>query len=267
MQFSAKYVLINLFFLWIWGISNKISFVRGEAETGQSIIRIGDMHQFILIPFEIYWFNWVLRVSHLSLAEPTPLQGWVQSFIFEHRTAITSNACYIKDGSAADSIFGLFSCSYFEKQKAEWQTEPQEPPIPESLAAAAAAAQQLQVARKQDTRQTATFRQQPPPMKVRRWNVARCLLSDWSMLCSEVISVKKKKNGANFNFAHTGMNREQFPRSYQSCSRRSGIGSCSLLENLPQGRGSRHPFFQHCLSLRNSSFPEKKYHLLKRSFC
>lgn len=56
--------------------------------------------------------------------------------------------------------------SYFEKQKAEWQTEPQEPPIPESLAAAAAAAQQLQVARKQDTRQTATFRQQPPPMKV-----------------------------------------------------------------------------------------------------
>nr|XP_014345258.1 PREDICTED: zinc finger C4H2 domain-containing protein [Latimeria chalumnae] len=55
---------------------------------------------------------------------------------------------------------------YFEKQKAEWQTEPQEPPIPESLAAAAAAAQQLQVARKQDTRQTATFRQQPPPMKV-----------------------------------------------------------------------------------------------------
>ncbi|KAJ7407561.1 zinc finger C4H2 domain-containing protein isoform X1 [Willisornis vidua] len=58
------------------------------------------------------------------------------------------------------------SLDYFEKQKAEWQTEPQEPPIPESLAAAAAAAQQLQVARKQDTRQTATFRQQPPPMKV-----------------------------------------------------------------------------------------------------
>lgn len=56
--------------------------------------------------------------------------------------------------------------SYFEKQKAEWQTEPQEPPIPESLAAAAAAAQQLQAARKQDARQTATFRQQPPPMKV-----------------------------------------------------------------------------------------------------
>ncbi|KAM6253757.1 zinc finger C4H2 domain-containing protein isoform 2-T2 [Porphyrio hochstetteri] len=57
------------------------------------------------------------------------------------------------------------SLDYFEKQKAEWQTEAQEPPIPESLAAAAAAAQQLQVARKQDTRQTATFRQQPPPMK------------------------------------------------------------------------------------------------------
>ncbi|XP_048370660.1 zinc finger C4H2 domain-containing protein-like [Sphaerodactylus townsendi] len=48
---------------------------------------------------------------------------------------------------------------------AEWRANPQEPPIPESLAAAAAAAQQLQVARKQDTRQTATFRQQPPPMK------------------------------------------------------------------------------------------------------
>uniref|UniRef100_A0A452UUW8 Zinc finger C4H2-type containing n=1 Tax=Ursus maritimus TaxID=29073 RepID=A0A452UUW8_URSMA len=31
------------------------------------------------------------------------------------------------------------SLDYFEKQKAEWQTEPQEPPIPESLAAAAAA--------------------------------------------------------------------------------------------------------------------------------
>ncbi|OBS60459.1 hypothetical protein A6R68_08407 [Neotoma lepida] len=65
------------------------------------------------------------------------------------------------------------SLDYFEKQKAEWQTEPQEPPIPESLAAAAAAAQQLQVARKQDTRQTATFRQQPPPMKVSKL--------DWTM--------------------------------------------------------------------------------------
>ncbi|KAG8004203.1 Zinc finger C4H2 domain-containing protein [Nibea albiflora] len=54
---------------------------------------------------------------------------------------------------------------YFEKQKAEWQKEPHEPAIPESLAAAAAAAQQLQVSRKQDARQTATFRQQPPPMK------------------------------------------------------------------------------------------------------
>ncbi|XP_062391520.1 zinc finger C4H2 domain-containing protein [Sardina pilchardus] len=57
------------------------------------------------------------------------------------------------------------SLDYFEKQKAEWQTEPQDPPIPESLAAAAAAAQQLQVSRKQDSRQQATFRQQPPPMK------------------------------------------------------------------------------------------------------
>ncbi|KAG7257916.1 hypothetical protein CRUP_026964 [Coryphaenoides rupestris] len=55
--------------------------------------------------------------------------------------------------------------TYFEKQKAEWQKEPHEPAIPESLAAAAAAAQQLQVSRKQDARQTATFRQQPPPMK------------------------------------------------------------------------------------------------------
>ncbi|XP_031653774.1 zinc finger C4H2 domain-containing protein isoform X11 [Oncorhynchus kisutch] len=57
------------------------------------------------------------------------------------------------------------SLDYFEKQKAEWQKEPHEPTIPESLAAAAAAAQQLQVSRKQDARQTATFRQQPPPMK------------------------------------------------------------------------------------------------------
>ncbi|KAF4073443.1 hypothetical protein AMELA_G00258710 [Ameiurus melas] len=56
---------------------------------------------------------------------------------------------------------------YFEKQKADWKTEPLEPPIPESLAAVAAAtAQQLQAARKQDARQSATtFRQQPPPMK------------------------------------------------------------------------------------------------------
>ncbi|KAF5907684.1 zinc finger C4H2 domain-containing protein, partial [Clarias magur] len=57
------------------------------------------------------------------------------------------------------------SLDYFEKQKAEWQKEPHEPIIPESLAAAAAAAQQLQVSRKQDPRQPATFRQQPPPMK------------------------------------------------------------------------------------------------------
>ncbi|XP_031443039.1 zinc finger C4H2 domain-containing protein-like isoform X1 [Clupea harengus] len=59
----------------------------------------------------------------------------------------------------------LVTQSYFEKQKAEWMKEPQEPIIPESLAAAAAAAQQLQVSRKQDARQPATFRQQPPPMK------------------------------------------------------------------------------------------------------
>lgn len=73
----------------------------------------------------------------------------------------TRSPCFLNDPA---NVFHLQS--YFEKQKAEWQTEPQEPPIPESLAAAAAAAQQLQVARKQDTRQTATFRQQPPPMKV-----------------------------------------------------------------------------------------------------
>lgn len=64
------------------------------------------------------------------------------------------------------SVLSLPLNSYFEKQKAEWQKEPHEPAIPESLAAAAAAAQQLQVSRKQDARQTATFRQQPPPMKV-----------------------------------------------------------------------------------------------------
>ncbi|KAF5891770.1 zinc finger C4H2 domain-containing protein, partial [Clarias magur] len=56
------------------------------------------------------------------------------------------------------------SLDYFEKQKAEWQTEHPEPPIPESLAAATA--QQLHAVRKQDSRQPATaFRQQPPPMK------------------------------------------------------------------------------------------------------
>ena len=67
---------------------------------------------------------------------------------------------------SANRVFCLLCCSYFEKQKAEWMKEPQEPIIPESLAAAAAAAQQLQVSRKQDARQPATFRQQPPPMKV-----------------------------------------------------------------------------------------------------
>uniref|UniRef100_A0A3Q3M5M9 Zinc finger, C4H2 domain containing n=1 Tax=Mastacembelus armatus TaxID=205130 RepID=A0A3Q3M5M9_9TELE len=58
------------------------------------------------------------------------------------------------------------SLDYFEKQKAEWQKEPHEPAIPESLAAAAAAAQQLQVSRKQDARQTATFRQKQPPKSI-----------------------------------------------------------------------------------------------------
>lgn len=87
------------------------------------------------------------------------------------------------------TFFVFLLSSYFEKQKAEWQTEPQEPPIPESLAAAAAAAQQLQVARKQDTRQTATFRQQPPPMKVRRWNA-----SFFSLLSLECIMFIKLTN-------------------------------------------------------------------------
>ncbi|KAM9041797.1 zinc finger C4H2 domain-containing protein isoform 3-T3 [Megaptera novaeangliae] len=75
------------------------------------------------------------------------------------------------------------SLDYFEKQKAEWQTEPQEPPIPESLAAAAAAAQQLQVARKQDTRQTATFRQQPPPMKKNLTSNLLCLVPPTRPAC------------------------------------------------------------------------------------
>lgn len=89
--------------------------------------------------------------------------------------------------------------SYFEKQKAEWQTEPQEPPIPESLAAAAAAAQQLQVARKQDTRQTATFRQQPPPMKVRRWNALGFLFCHWNALCLWSCSIfTKRKNDVSW---------------------------------------------------------------------
>lgn len=90
----------------------------------------------------------------------------------------------------------IYWSSYFEKQKAEWQTEPQEPPIPESLAAAAAAAQQLQVARKQDTRQTATFRQQPPPMKVRKLNVLGFFFSFVSLAYAvlvNLISIYKKE--------------------------------------------------------------------------
>ncbi|TKS72618.1 Zinc finger C4H2 domain-containing protein [Collichthys lucidus] len=70
-----------------------------------------------------------------------------------------------KEASVMRNCAGATPTLYFEKQKAEWQKEPHEPAIPESLAAAAAAAQQLQVSRKQDARQTATFRQQPPPMK------------------------------------------------------------------------------------------------------
>ncbi|XP_048370661.1 LOW QUALITY PROTEIN: zinc finger C4H2 domain-containing protein-like [Sphaerodactylus townsendi] len=84
--------------------------------------------------------------------------------LHEFHKPLLKNACMNAMRMAA-GLQRLPDFVYFEKQKAEWQTEPQEPPIPESLAAAAAAAQQLQVARKQDTRQTATFRQQPPPMK------------------------------------------------------------------------------------------------------
>ncbi|XP_064628749.1 zinc finger C4H2 domain-containing protein-like [Lineus longissimus] len=52
---------------------------------------------------------------------------------------------------------------YFESQKPERYTEPQDSSIPQSLAAAAAAAQQIQVPRNKNERQA--FRQQPPPMK------------------------------------------------------------------------------------------------------
>uniref|UniRef100_A0A4W3HZE4 Uncharacterized protein n=1 Tax=Callorhinchus milii TaxID=7868 RepID=A0A4W3HZE4_CALMI len=59
-----------------------------------------------------------------------------------------------------------------EKQKAEWQIKTREPPIPESLAAAA---HHLHVGRKQDARQTVTFRQQPPPMKVKLINACNII--------------------------------------------------------------------------------------------
>ncbi|XP_005090612.1 zinc finger C4H2 domain-containing protein [Aplysia californica] len=53
---------------------------------------------------------------------------------------------------------------FFEKPSVpEWNSEPPEPPIPQTLAVAAAAAHQLQVPRNKNERQA--FRQQPPPMK------------------------------------------------------------------------------------------------------
>ncbi|XP_041352598.1 zinc finger C4H2 domain-containing protein-like [Gigantopelta aegis] len=52
---------------------------------------------------------------------------------------------------------------FFEKPNTEWQTDPPEAPIPQTLAVAAAAAQQIQVSRPKNERQA--FRQQPPPMK------------------------------------------------------------------------------------------------------
>ncbi|XP_071115045.1 zinc finger C4H2 domain-containing protein-like [Haliotis cracherodii] len=53
---------------------------------------------------------------------------------------------------------------FFEKSNLDWQSEPPEPPLPQSLAVAAAAAQQIQVPRAKTTDRQA-FRQQPPPMK------------------------------------------------------------------------------------------------------
>ena len=58
----------------------------------------------------------------------------------------------------------LCSNRYFERPKPEWQNEPPEPPLPQTLAVAAAAAQTLQIPRNKNDRQA--FRQQPPPMKV-----------------------------------------------------------------------------------------------------
>jgi hypothetical protein len=57
----------------------------------------------------------------------------------------------------------LCSNRYFERPKPEWQSEPAEPVLPQTLAVAAAAAQTLQIPRNKADRQA--FRQQPPPMK------------------------------------------------------------------------------------------------------
>ncbi|KAK6171485.1 hypothetical protein SNE40_019665 [Patella caerulea] len=57
----------------------------------------------------------------------------------------------------------LNSDRFFEKQNSEWQQEPPEPPLPQTLQVAAAAAQNIQVPRTKTERQA--FRQQPPPMK------------------------------------------------------------------------------------------------------
>jgi len=61
----------------------------------------------------------------------------------------------------------LFSHSYFEKQKIEWQNEPQETVVPQALTVTASQNQHMQVPRnKNDARpQPTSFRQQPPPMK------------------------------------------------------------------------------------------------------
>ena len=69
------------------------------------------------------------------------------------------NKTYLVEFDISISVF-----RFFEKPNTEWQTDPPEAPIPQTLAVAAAAAQQIQVSRPKNERQA--FRQQPPPMKV-----------------------------------------------------------------------------------------------------
>lgn len=65
----------------------------------------------------------------------------------------------------------ILTPDYFEKQKIEWQCEPPEPVVPQSMpvtnVATAAAQQHLQAAQrnKNERPPPASFRQQPPPMK------------------------------------------------------------------------------------------------------
>ncbi len=55
---------------------------------------------------------------------------------------------------------------YFDRQKTEWQTEPQEPSLPPTMTVGVAAQTMVQPRVKNDQRAQAAFRQQPPPMKV-----------------------------------------------------------------------------------------------------